>query len=556
MSTKPADTARNGNRLTRREFMGLCLVSTVAFSLSGCGSLFSPENGDSDNESGTLRTYVEGEIPDLNSITATDLFSFSVLSNINEGLYRLDENERPVPTMAEDVEISDDQLLYTFTLRDGIQWSDGEPVTAEDFRYAWLRAMHPDTAGQYGYLIADFVEGGAELTAGEVEEDEVGIRATGDRNLEVRLINPTPFFLGLTALPLYFPLKQSFVEEQGQDFASGPRSLLFNGPYTLEEFNPSEGAVLQKNPDYWDSQNVAINTIDLRVVTESNTALNLYESGELDTVRLSSEQTDQYRDSPDFVEIPEFGSYYTVFNTENPALSNKNIRQALQLGFDREAYVQAVLGDASIPAGGAVPEGVSGPGGKTFREFAGDEPVGAFDPKAARELWQRGVGELGSDPSLQLLTSDNTSGRDTAIFLQGQYQENLGAEVEIDVQPFDAALERQQKGEFQIGCASGWGADYNDAMTFLDLWTSSSEFNLAAFQNDDYDRLIADARTEPDEWVRAGMLTEAERILLEEGAVLAPTHYRVRVGMDKARVQNPIRHPYGAELDFKYWKLS
>lgn len=549
------------NGLTRRDFLKLSGGGAAALTLAGCGSVFSSgDSGGSGNGGGgggnTLNTYIEGDIPDLNSTATTDTYSFSILANINEGLYRLDENEEPVPGMAEDVEISDEQLTYTFTLRDGIQWSNGDPVTAENFRYAWLRAMNPDTAGQYAYIISDFVEGGADFAAGDAGEDAVGIQAPDDKTLEVTLANPAPFFLGLTAFPTYFPLNQSFVEEQGEDFGLSPDSLLFNGPYTLTEFNSSEGVMMEKNPDYWDADNVGIDTVDLRVIKDSDTALNLYESGELDTVGLSAEQTDAYRDSPDFVEIPEFSSFYTILNTENEVISNINIRRALQLGFDRQAYVDTVLNNASIPAGGVVPEGIAGPGDQTFREFAGNEPIGPFDAEQARQFWQQGVEELGQEPTLELLASDNSTGRDTATFLQSQYQENLGATVEINIQPFDSALELEQNGEFQIGSATGWGADYDDAMTYLDLWTSESDFNYVAFENEEYDQLIADAKTEADEEARAEMMVEAERILLEEGAVLAPNYYRVRVGLDKPYLQNVVRHPYGAELDFKYWRIE
>lgn len=552
-----------GNGLTRRGFLKVSGGSAAAmFALAGCGSVFS--SGDSGGGGGgnggggsTLNTYIQADIPDLNSTTTTDTYSFSVLANVNEGLYRLDENEEPVPGMAESVEVSEDGLDYTFTLREGIQWSNGDPVTAENFRYAWLRAMNPDTAGQYAYIISDFVEGGSEFAAGEAGEGEVGIQAPDDRTLEVTLANPAPFFLGLTAFPTYFPLEQSFVEGQGEDFGLGPDALLYNGPYTMTEFNASEGVVLEKNPDYWDADNVGLDTVDLRVIKDNDTALNLYEAGELDTVeRLSSEQTDAFRDSSEFIEIPEFASFYTILNTEDEVISNENIRRALQLGFDRQGYVDTVLNDASIPAGGVVPEGISGPGDQTFREFAGDEPVGPFDAGQAREYWDQGVEELGREPTLELLASDTTVGRDTATFLQSQYQENLGATVEINVQPFDSALELEQNGNYQIGAATGWGADYDDAMTFLDLWTSESDFNYVGFQNEEYDRLIADAKTESDEEARAEMMVEAERILLEEGAVLAPNYYRVRVGLEKPYVANSVRHPYGAELDFKYWRIE
>src|SRR5699024_3766791 len=175
------------------------------------------KNGESRDEKKVLNLSLDNDIPDLNQVLTTDAISFSILNNIMEGLYRLDGNNEPEPAMAESVDISDDKLTYTFHLRDDIKWSNGDPVTADDFKYSWLRAMHPDTGGAYDDIIADFVAGGDEYVEGEIDESEVGIEVIDEQTLEVTLKDPTPFFLGLTAFATYFPLNEDFINDVGDD---------------------------------------------------------------------------------------------------------------------------------------------------------------------------------------------------------------------------------------------------------------------------------------------------------------------------------------------------
>jgi oligopeptide transport system substrate-binding protein len=520
---------------------------------AGCGVFQSQEEGGGNQN--TLTLNLEADIADLNSSTATDVYSFNVLNNGMEGLYRLDENEKPQPAMAESVQTSDDKLTYTFKLRDGIEWSNGEPVTSQDFKYAWLRAMDPDTASQYARILADYIDAGTDFNAGKVGSESVGIETPDDRTLVVKLAKPTPFFLSLTAFPTYLPLNQEFVERQGDRFAQSADALLYNGPYTLSEFSPSEGVTFVKNDGYWDKGNVDIEQVKGRVVKETDTAANLYQSGDLDAVNLTSEYVDQYRDSPEFTTQTSFGTGYLEMNQEDPVFQNKNIGQAILRGVDRQALAYKVLNNGSRPADGFVPTGViAGVEGKTFREAAG--PVTPeFDPEQARRLYEQGVRELGNEPTLQLLIDDTSESRDIATFLQSQLEENLGAKVEVNQQPLDKMLELTQNGDYQLA-AAGWAADYNDPMTFLDLFLSDSPSNHPRLKNERYDRLVSDAKAEADPQQRLNMLVEAERILVEEQAAVAPTAYRGRALLVKPYLKNYKEHPYGPSLELKYTSVE
>lgn len=556
-----AERAFRAMRISRRRFLqigGAGLAGATLLGATGCGVFGGGQGGGNGGGGGgkkVFNMYEGADIPDLNSTTTTDAASFSVLVNCMEGLYRLDENEEPVPAMASDVKVSDDKLTYTFTLRDGVKWSNGDPVTSEDFKYAWTRAIDPETAGQYAFIISDFIQGGPEFASGDGSADDLGIEAPDDKTLKTTLIYPTPFFLGLTAFATYFPQQKKFVEDQGKDFAQGADTLLYNGPYKITEFDAASKVTFEKNDGYWDKGNVDLDTINVRVVKDLKTVLNLYEGDQIDFARLEGEDVERFKDSPDLEQVIEFTTFYLQFNQENEVMANKNIREAIARGYDKESYVNTLLAGGSVPGtNGLVPPEVAGPGDQTFREFSGDV-VPDFDPKAAKEFYQKGVEELGQEPTLELLSQDSSVAREESQFLQSQLQENLGAKVNIVTKPFDAFLDATEKGNYQMS-ASGWGADYNDPSTFLDLFVSDGAFNDPAFSNDQYDKLMADAKTEADPKKRMEFMKEAEKILLQDEVVLSPNYHRKKSVLIKPFVKKTVIHPFGAEFDYKYWKAD
>jgi oligopeptide transport system substrate-binding protein len=548
-------------RISRRDFLkigGTGLAGAALLGTAGCGNIFGGEQGGTGGGGGGAKAItlnLQDTIRDLDSTTTTDSVSSGILLNVMEGLYRLDENEEPQPAMAEGVEISDDKLTYTFTLRDGIQWSNGDPVTAQDFRYAWLRALDPETAGQYAYILSTFIEGAAEYNEGNGSAEDVAISAPDDKTLEVRLVAPSPFWLGLTGFTTYLPQNQSFVEEQGDQYAQNADALLYNGPYTLTEVNPTEGVTMVKNQDYWDADNVDIQRVEGSIVKEIDTAVNLHESGELDVTEISQEYVEQYRDTEDFYSQTTFAVFYMVPNENTvPLFRNENIRKALQLAFDKRALTDQILQDGSEPATGYVPAGIAGPEGETFREAQG--PVSPeYNPEEARRLFEQGIQEEGGEnPTIELLAYDTASGRDIATFLQSQLQDNLGANIEVKVQPFDRKLELEANGEFQLSW-QGWIADYNDPMTFLDLFLSDSAFNTGGYANEQYDQLITQAQEETDEAARMDLMLEAERVLVVEDAGCAPMFFEGISWLIEPSIQNFTYYRSGGNA-IKFWRIQ
>ncbi|MFK9092673.1 peptide ABC transporter substrate-binding protein [Bacillus salipaludis] len=540
----------------------LCLlVLSLIVVLGGCNfkeSSTESKNGQDEKKSNgksenVLNLSLDNDIPDLNQVKTTDSISFSVLNNVMEGLYRLNKDNEPEPAMAKSFDVTDDGLTYTFHLRDNIKWSNGDPVTANDFKYSWQRAMNPDTAGSYSFILADYIKGGAPFAAGEANADTVGIEVKDEKTLVVHLEKPTPFFVGLTAFVTYFPLNEKFVTEKGDQFALKYDNILYNGPYVLTDYDQAKGVVLEKNTEYWDKKNLAVEKINLKVIKEQSTALNLYEAGDLDRVVLSSADVNSFKDSKEFGTDTEFTSYYIQFNLGKEPISNPNIRKALQLGYDPKVLTEVVLNNGSEPAYGLIAPKMAGVDGKSFRELGGD--VIKPDSKKAKELWEQGVKELGKTPEITLLTADDTVSKDTGTFLQSEYKKNLGIDISLVTKPYSGRLQTMRDNDYQM-VVSKWGADYNDSMTYLDLWMSPSKPFRGNYGNAKYDELVNTAKNEADDKVRMEKLVEAEKIMLKDDSVLGPLYYQGSAFLQKPYLKGFVNHPYGAPLELKYTKVK
>ena len=545
-------------RITRRDFLkigGTGLAGATLLGAAGCNVFQQGGGGQQggDGGGGSVTVNLGDSIRDLDSTTTTDSVSTDILLNTMSGLYRLDPDQRPVPDLAKGVEISADQRKYTFTLRDGIKWSNGDPVTSQDFKYAWLRSIDPDTGSQYAYIITTFVKGADEFNTGDGSADDVAIETPDDKTLVATLVSPSPFWLGLTAFFTYLPQNQKFVEQQGEKYAQSANALLYNGPYLLKEFAPTKGVTMVKNNDYWDAGSVDVPKVEGVIVKELETAVSLYEQGDLDDTTIEGEYVDEWRGQPDFWSQTYFVDFYLVFNYKEPIFQNENIRRAFQVGFDREALANQILNDGSEAATGYVPDGIAGPGDQTFREAQG--PVMPdYDPRKAKEFFQKGIEEVGNNPTIELLAYDDSTARDIATFLQSQF-EKMGAKITVNVQPFDRKLELESNGEFQLSW-QGWIADYNDPMTFMDLWLSDSSFNTQSYSSERYDQLVGGAQEETDLDKRMDMLLEAEKVLVQEDAATAPIYFEGEAHLIRPAISNYVDHQYGAGLDVYWWKLE
>ena len=554
----PMKVSSGASRISRGDFLklgGTGLVGATLLGTTDCGVFQQGGGGEQGAGDSTFNLNLGGEIPDLDSAITSDSISIDVLTNLMEGLYRLNLGQEPVPAAAEGVELSNGDLTYTFTLRDGLQWSNGDPVTSHDYKYAWLRALNPESKSGYFYLLY-YIKGAEEYYTKKGSPEDVAIETPDDKTLRTTLTAKSPFFLQLTSFVTYYPQQQEFVEKLGDKYALDQDSLLYNGPFIMTQGEEGGGstAVFKKNERYWDKENVALKTLNGRIVKDNDTALNLYEGGELDRTALVGDKVKQYTDSPEFFRLLLPSTQYGHLNQKAPGLDNLNIRKALMIGFDREDLTNDILQDGSLPAYGFVPPAINpGPGDQTFREANGDlVPKGV---RSARQLWEKGVEELGGkEPKLTMLFDDSSIGRDLATYIQDQYKKNLGANLDVQIVTFGAALDKVSAEDYDISYAYSWIGDYDDPMTFMDLYVSDSPNNNSFFDSEEYDRLIREAQTTSDLQKRMQNMLKAERILIEQAATV-PVYFQALAGLQKPEFKDYAYHSFGGS-DWKYVRIA
>lgn len=549
----------------------LGLTATSALVLAACGggsdgesaSSESTSSGSASSEEQVLNLIESAELPNMDSAKTTDTVSGTVLNNVNEGLYRQNpDNELELGMAAEEPEVSEDGLTYTFKIREDAVWSNGDPVTANDFVYAWTRLATPETAAEYSYMIDGVVKNASAILTGEMDPSELGATAVDDKTLEVQLETAVPYFKNLLILPMFLPQNEAFVTEQGENYATNSDTVLYNGPFVLDEWDGTGLSwVLNKNEDYWDKDTVALDTINVDVVKETSTAINLYDTGAVDRITLSGEYVQTKQGDPELKTQPTSSVFYFKFNQERDGaetpLANENIRKAIAMAFDKQAFADTVLQNGSIPANGLVPANLAADpaSGEDFREQSGD--LLTYDVEQAQEFFEKGLEELGVDSiSLEILGDDTENAKKSLEFMQAQLTSNLpGLEISLRNVPFKVRLDADTNQDYDIEMA-GWGADYADPINFLELFHSENGNNKSSFSNADYDALIESAQTNvTDLEGRWEDMLEAEKVLMETGGI-APIYQRAYSVLEKDYIKGFTTHLVGADYSYKWTSIE
>ncbi|CAH2465000.1 MULTISPECIES: peptide ABC transporter substrate-binding protein [Bacillus] len=533
------------------------VASTVAMSMIlGACSYDKDEpqanaKGEKTAEKQVINLTEVSEIPTMDTTLASDAASSKVMNNTMEGLYRLGKGDKLVPGVAESHTKSEDGKKYTFKLREDAKWSNGDPVTAKDFVFAWQRAVNPDTAAKSGYIMLD-VKNAEKINKSELSPDQLGVKAIDDHTLEVELDNPVPYFLDLTVYPLFFPLNEKYMKEQGAKFGLEANTTVYNGPFVLNDWKHEQSFQLKKNPTYWDQKEVKLEEVNFNIVKDTGTAVNLYNTKSIDRVGLSAELVDKYKGQKDFKTINDPTVFFLRLNQKNPALANKNIRKAISTAYDRDGIGNVILNNGSKGAYGLVPaDFIKGPDKQDFRKENGQ--LSKVNVKEAKKLWETGKKELGTDKiELELLNFDNEESRKIGEYLKGELEKNLpGLTVNIKMQPFAQKLKLEDSGQFDISF-TGWGPDFPDAITFLDMFVTDGSQNKMGYSNAQYDEIIKKAKQDgSDVKGRWDGLLKAEKILFEDAAI-APVFQRGRSILERETIKDLYIHKYGGELSFKW----
>ncbi|MBM6915507.1 ABC transporter substrate-binding protein [Gemmiger sp. An120] len=546
------------------------LAGALALSLVACGggntsSAGSTAGGSSTGGEATgsnvLNVMVEVEVASLDPQLATDGTSFEVIADFTDGLMQMDAEGQAVEALAESYEVSEDGCTYTFHIREDANWSNGDPVTANDFVFAWQRAADPATASEYSYMMSDIgqIKNAAEIIAGEKDKSELGVTAVDEKTLKVELNVPVPYFLSLMYFPTFYPVNQAFYESLAEGtFGTSPETVLSNGAFILESYEPAALSFsLVKNPDYYNADSIQLDGLNYQVVKDSQQAFMSYQNGDLDIVKLSGDQVDQVQGDPELsVHGAGYLWYLTLNQAEVPALANQNMRLALTHAIDRVSIVEDVVKDGSLATYTAVPpQFATGPDGSDFsadQEMFKD--VCSDDPAKAAEYFEAAKEELGQDTfTFELLVEDTTESQNVAAVIQEQIQTNLpGVTVNITVEPKKQRVEDIQEGNYEV-CLTRWGPDYADPMTYLNMWITDNNNNYGKWSNPEYDQIIADCTTGQyvgDAEARWAALYDAEKIIMDE-AVIVPVYTKADANMIKSNVSGIEFHPVALNRVFK-----
>ncbi|MDN6193738.1 MAG: peptide ABC transporter substrate-binding protein [Alkalibacterium sp.] len=503
-----------------------------------------------------LNVQLDVEVASMDPQIATDGTSFEVIANIIEGLYQTDSDGKAIPALVESAEKGEDGLSYTFKLREDATWSNGDPVTANDFVYAWRRLADPDTGSEYSYImgIAGLVNAN-EVLDGEKAPEELGVQATDDYTLEVQLANPVPYFESLMSFIPFFPMNEDFMDEVGDSYGTSPDTLLSNGAFTVSSYEPAATSIeLDKNEDYFDADSVVLDGVDYQVIKDSQQAMLSYQNGEVDVVTLAGEQVDLFKDDPEFVNVQAGYLWYISPNTVVEGLENENLRKALATSFDKQQITDTILKDGSVPADYIIPDGLAvGPDGKDFRETS--DTYLEFDPEAAKESLEAAKAELGKDTfTFGLVVEDTESAINVSQVLKSQIESNLdGVTIEIEQMPKKTRLELMKQGDYDLGLTR-WGPDYADPMTYADLWVTDGNNNDGSWSNAEYDELIASSingELSLDNEARWEALKETESILMNEAGVL-PVYQKGNAVMMQDNVSGFDFHAVGLPRVYKF----
>lgn len=491
---------------------------------------------------------------------ATDSLSFQTLLNTQEGLYRLDKQQKPKLALAKSVKISNDGKTYDFILRPNAKWSNGDPVTAKDFVYAYKRTVTPGTKASMAFYFYQ-IENAEAINKGQKDVSELGVKALAKDHLQIKLTRPVSYFKRLLAFPLFFPQNEKIVKKYGDLYGTQAKYTVANGPYILKNWTGTNKKwSLVKNKTYWDAKNVKLDQVNELVTESTTTSYNLYNSNKVDATGLLGQQVAANKNSPAYHERLASAIQRLELNEEKvPAFKNKNIRQAFSYAIDRKSLVNDVLADGSVAAKGFVPSGMgSNPQtGQAFQDEAYVKSAVSYDLKKANALLEKGYQETGiTTLNVELSVSDTDSAKKIAEFLQSSLERLPNVKVAITSIPYTQLITRQAAKDYEL-TVKNWQAIIADPINFLDVFESDSSYNNSGWKNAEYDRLLDEAENkygaQPEK--RWQLLVKAEKLLMEDQGTI-PLLQVAKPQLLRPSVKGVYFNPTGIPYDFKTVSLA
>ena len=544
------DKKEKGNM---KKILSLFLCCLMVLTLTGCG-------GSSGDDITTYTYSSELDIKNLDSSDTDDGCSLKAIHAAIDGLTKTDKKGNIVNTVAKSEELSEDGLTHPYKLRKDVKWTNGDPVTANDFVYAWQRIFRKK--GSYYYMFADGIagiEGAQELSdkidAGEELTDDdlnsMGVKAIDDYTLEVKTAVRVSFFDELMAFPCFFPINEKFCEKQGDKYGKSAKAILGNGAFIMTNWESGSIAEFKKNEDYYEAKTVKIEKLVMKLVQDPKVAAQSFMAGETDYAPITSDLVDKYKDDESFKQVPEGFLYYLSVNFQNSDLANLNVRKAISLAINRKDLCENVLKDGSQVAGGFIPSGLAtSPDGVDFRKDSGN--FTSYDKKKAQESLDEGLKELGKDQiTLRITYGTDESPMDVfATYLQNVLSKLDGIKVEmVATTKQDRIYNKQKNGDYDLA-TTRWGPDYGDPTTYLTIALSTNSNNYGKWSNSEYDQLVGQVGIESNVTKRWQEMKDAEKILLDDYAYI-PVFEKGAATLQNPKVKNLVIK-LGRTISFEY----
>ncbi len=541
------------------KFFSLCLAAVV---LTACGqNSVSVKKGPLPEKTVSgpiLNVSLDAAFDNLDQQTAVFATSFELIGNMIDGLMQMADDGSVKKAICQEETVSDDGLHYSFKLRQDVFWSNGDQVTADDFVYGWQRAVDPATQSEYAFMISDIaqVKNAVAIKAGQMDPNQLGVRAVDDFTFEVELEVPVSYFDQLLYFCTFYPANKAFIEKCGENYATSPETCLANGAFVITEFSPTAKSIsFIKNTAYYDADNIKLGGIHYEVVNSGEEALKLYQSGKLDFVELTGDSVEKMKNSPEFRPVDSGFLYYLTYNFDDSLFKNKNLRRAFTYAIDRERVVRE-MADGSAAAYAPIPRGFAfSSNGKDFTPAGiGYPQLCSLNIQKAREHFAAAQRELGLNTfDIELLTADGEAQVIASNSIKNQI-EALFPQVHIRIKAVPKSERRKimSSGKFQFGL-NNWGPDYADPMTYLAMWVTGNDNNQGNYFNPAYNAIIASCTdgelcTKVSE--RWSALKTAEEMILED-AVISPIYQKCNANLIKSNVKNVAFHAVAINRIYK-----
>lgn len=521
-------------------------------------AIFTPKTVDAAK---TISLNAGMEPTGLNTLTSTYSIEFALFKHMYENLVTLDDDDNTAPGAAESWDYDEDTLTYTFHLRKDGVWTNGDPVTAKDFEFAWSQALNPDVASDYAYFLY-FIKNAEKYFNGEVAWDEVGVKVVDDYTLEVTLEQPTPYALFLFSFGTLAPINQRFYEAVGADlYSTEAQYFCTNGPFALTEWSHNDKIVMQKNDAWHGAADVEVEEIDWKIITDANAALSSFLAGDLDMVGLGTGELIKQAEAAGATiqSYTDGTSFYIYFNNNDQYLSNVNLRRALFNAIDEQKEIDTVWQNDNEPMTSFTAPGVSATDGTSFAGKVGELYAPSRDQEKAKEYLATALSELGCtvdelSAHLSIDCGDSATSIAEASFYQEQWRQVLGIEVTVNSMIIKQGSQNRKTGNYVMSI-TGWGPDYNDPNTFLDLWVTDGGNNQTGFSNERYDELIDLAAKETDLEKRESYFIECEQIIADQ-LPIGPAFWRAPSYACSDKIKGGMHRSTFQDINAVYVKLS